>query len=220
MPSRILKASLAAASLLLVTPLSGMAQTQGSEAHHAQSQSGPAVLSTPDAGAMQGMPRPGASGGGSMPMMNGSGPEMEMMDCPMMAQMMRMHPGMMTQMMRMHPEMMATMHGQRGGSGDMMGQGPGSGTMMGQGSRSGMMMRPGGMALDSGVVTPIQHLSVDDARHYFEHRLRQIGNARLKLGEVAETNDDLITVDIVTVDDSLVDRLEVDRHSGAIQRAQ
>jgi len=91
---------------------------------------------------------------------------------------------------------------------------------MGPGARSDMMMRPGGMGLGSGIVKPMQHLSTDDVRHYFQHRLTQIGNDRLKLGEVAETNDELITVDIVTVDNSLVDRLEVDRHSGAFQRAQ
>jgi hypothetical protein len=154
-----------------------------------------------------------------MPMMDGNAAEMGMMDCPMMAQMMRMHPGMMSQMMRMHPEMMAMMHGQKRPGGEMMGRDPDSEMMM-QGGRSGMMMRPGGMGLDAGIVTVIQHLSTDDVRHYFQHRLTQIGNDRLKLGEVAETNDDLITVDIVTVDNSLVDRLEVDRHSGAFQRAQ
>lgn len=153
-------------------------------------------------------------------MMDGSGADIGMMDCPMMAQMMRMHPGMMAQMMRMHPDLMAMMHGQQQPGGEMMGPGAGSGTMMGQGSGSGMMTRPGGMALDLGIVRPIEHLSADDVRHYFQHRLRQIGNDRLKLGEVAEAGDELITVEIVTVDDSLVDRLEVDRHSGGIERAQ
>ena len=78
----------------------------------------------------------------------------------------------------------------------------------------------GGMSLSSGVVTPIQHLSIDDVRDFFEHRLRQIGNDRLKLGNVTETDADGITVEIVTVEDSLVDRLAVDRHSGVIQRVQ
>jgi hypothetical protein len=83
-----------------------------------------------------------------------------------------------------------------------------------------MMMRQGAMSLDDGVVRPIQHLSVDDARHHFEHRLKLLGNDRLKLGEVTQADEDTIIVDIVTVDDSLVDRLEVERHSGRIQRAQ
>lgn len=207
MLSRQLKASLAMIALLLTAPLPALAQGQGAQEHHPESAPGAAAPSASGAGSMRGMPQGAMPDGGMMPMMGGSGADLGMMDCPMMAQ-----------MMHMHPEMMAMMHGQTAPGGEKMG--PGSGMMMGQGGPSGMMMRPGGMGLDSGIVKPIQHLSTDDVRHYFEHRLRQSGNDRLKLGEVVETNDDLITVDIVTVDDSLVDHLEVDRHSGAFQRAQ
>lgn len=220
MLSRQFRTSLAMIALLLTAPLPALAQGQGAQEHHLESGPGSAAPPAQGRGEMQPVPEGTMPESGAMPMMDGNAAEMSMMDCPMMAQMMRMHPGMMSQMMRMHPEMMAMMHGQKRPGGEMMGQGPDSGMMMEQGGRPDMMMRPGGMGLDSGVVTPIQHLSTDDVRHYFQHRLTQIGNERLKLGEVAETNDDLITVDIVTVDNSLVDRLEVDRHSGAFQRAQ
>jgi len=218
MLSRQLKASLAMIALLLTAPLPALAQGQGAEEHHPESGPGSAAPPAQGGGEMQRMPEGTMPESGSM-MMDGNAAEMDMMDCPMMAQMMRMHPGMMSQRIRLHPDMMAMMHGQKRPGGEMMGRDPAA-VMMMQGGRSGMMMRPGGMGLDAGIVTPIQHLSTDDVRHYFQHRLTQIGNDRLKLGEVAETNDELITVDIVTVDNSLVDRLEVDRHSGAFQRAQ
>jgi len=199
MPSRCFKAALAATALLLAAPLPALAQAQGQEQHHVQSDSGTAAPPAPEPGTMQRMPQGSMSGGGTMPMMGGGGTGMGMMDCPMMSQ-----------MMDMHPEMMSMLQGR-------MGAGDG---MMGQGGGPGMMMRQGAMDLDAGVVTPIQHLSTDDVRHYFEHRLKAMGNDRLKLGEVMQTDDDTITVDIVTVEDSLVDRLEVDRHSGQIHRAQ
>jgi len=204
------KAAVAATALLLATPFPTLAQTQGADPHHAQSDARPAAPAGPGPGTMQGMPEDRMPDGMTMPMMDGSGANMETMDCPMMSEMMRMHPGMMSMMMRMHPEMMPLMHGRMKSGGEMMRQGPGS----------GMMMRQGGMDWDAGVVTAIQHLSTSDVRHYFEHRLDVIGNDRLKLGEVTSTDDDTITVEIVTVDNSLVDRLEVDPHSGRIERAE
>ena len=83
---------------------------------------------------------------------------------------------------------------------------------------SGMMMGSGGMGRGTGghgmVVTPSKHLMPDDARHYFNHWIEAHGNKRLKVGDVKESNDNTIVVDIVTVDDSLVRRFAVDRHSG------
>lgn len=67
-------------------------------------------------------------------------------------------------------------------------------------------------------VRPISHLTIEDVRHHFEHRLKRRGNDRLKIGAVKKLDDDTITADIVTVDDSLVRRLRVDRHSGRISR--
>lgn len=67
-------------------------------------------------------------------------------------------------------------------------------------------------------VRPISHLTVEDVRHHFEHRLARRGNTRLKIGEVKKIDDDTITADIVTVDDSLVRRMKIDRHSGRVSR--
>jgi peptidoglycan hydrolase-like protein with peptidoglycan-binding domain len=135
-----------------------------------------------------------------------------------------MGPGMMGGQGQM-PGMMGRMAGQGTAQGGMM---PG---MMGM--QPGMMpMAPGGMGmmgmhrghgmmgLGFGVVRPSQHLTVDDVRHHFEHRLEWMGNPRLKLGKVTEADEDAIVAEIVTVDGSQVDRLSVDRHSGMIQRAQ
>jgi hypothetical protein len=76
---------------------------------------------------------------------------------------------------------------------------------------------PAGQWLAAGAVTPALHLSVEDVRHFFEHRLEEHGNPRLTLGKVAEAGEDAITAEIVTSDGSLVERLSVDRHSGAIR---
>lgn len=101
-----------------------------------------------------------------------------------------------------------TMH-HRGG-GRMMHRGQGHGEMSDR-------MRRG--AMRSGMfgarVTPLLNLSVDDVRYYLEWRLKQIGNKRLKVGEVRADNGN-ITADISTVDDSLVQRLKVDRRTGTI----
>ena len=89
----------------------------------------------------------------------------------------------------------------------MMGQQPG---MMGQGR--------GAMGL--GVVTPSRNVSVDDVRDHFERLLQAQGNPRVKLGEIKDADKDTIVAEIVTMEGSLVDRLNVNRRSGAIQRAQ
>ena len=66
-----------------------------------------------------------------------------------------------------------------------------------------------------------QDLSVDDVRHYLGHMLEWRGNKRLKLGAVKEKDKDVIVADIVTAKEgALVDRLAVDRHTGAIGRIQ
>ncbi len=69
-----------------------------------------------------------------------------------------------------------------------------------------------------GRVRPISHLTIEDVRHHFEHRVARRGNKRLKVGEVKKVDEDTITADIVTVDDSLVRRLRVDLHSGRVSR--
>jgi hypothetical protein len=61
------------------------------------------------------------------------------------------------------------------------------------------------------------NLSVDAVKAEAERWVAWQGNPRLKLGDVKEKDADTITADIVTKDNSLVERLAVDRHSGAIQ---
>jgi len=62
---------------------------------------------------------------------------------------------------------------------------------------------------------PVMNLSVDDVRGYLASQLERLNNKRLKVGNI-NSGDGTITAEIVTVDDSLVQRLKVDRHSGAI----
>jgi hypothetical protein len=81
------------------------------------------------------------------------------------------------------------------------------------------MMGPGMMGSGFGHrVVPQQHLSTDDVRHFFDHRLERHGNKRLTVGEVTQADDDTIVVEITTVDGSLVHRLEVDRHTGQMKQ--
>ncbi len=131
-----------------------------------------------------------------------------------------MGPGMMGPGM-MGPGMMGPgMMGQQPGPGMMgpgiMGQQPGPGMgpgMMGQGP--GFGMGPGG----SFVMPLARDLSADEVRHMLEHRLAWHGNERLKIGTVEEKDADTIVAEIVTVDGSLVQRLEVDRHTGVTRPA-
>jgi len=109
-----------------------------------------------------------------------------------------------------------------GGGSGMMGQQMGRGMMgsdmMGM-MDSGMMqggMRSGAGALFGSRVTPPMNLSVDDVRGYLGLQLTRLNIKRLKVGDV-QSDDDTITADVVTVDNSLVQRLKVDRHTGAIQ---
>jgi hypothetical protein len=47
-------------------------------------------------------------------------------------------------------------------------------------------------------------------------QLDRLNNKRLKLGDI-RSDDGTITADVVTLDNSLVQRLKVDRHTGAIE---
>jgi hypothetical protein len=106
----------------------------------------------------------------------------------------------------------------------MMGQGMMGPGMMGPGMMGPGMMGPGMMGpgmMGSGCgnrVVSNQDLTTDDVRHFFEHRLERHGNKRLELGEVTKADDDTIVAEITTVDGSLVQRLEVDRHTGQMKQ--
>ena len=106
---------------------------------------------------------------------------------------------------------------------NMMGQGMqgmmGAGTI-GPGMMQGGMgpgMTQGGMgALFGSRVTAMMNLSPEDVRGYLGAQLDRLDNRRLKLGDI-KADDGSVTADIVTVDNSLVQRLKVDRHTGAIE---
>ena len=88
--------------------------------------------------------------------------------------------------------------------------------MMGKGMMGAGMMQGGMGALFGARVTPMMNLSVEDVRGYLGVQLDRLGNKRLKIGDI-KSDDGTITADIVTVDDSLVQRLKVNRHTGAIE---
>jgi hypothetical protein len=89
----------------------------------------------------------------------------------------------------------------------MMGMGPGS--MQGSAAQ--------GMASVFGSrVAPMMNLSVEDVQGYLTAQLDRLKNRRLKVGDV-KTDAGTIIADVVTVDNSLVQRLKVDRHTGAIE---
>ena len=92
--------------------------------------------------------------------------------------------------------------------------------MMGRGGMGRRMMHSGRRMHGEMQVRQIQHLEVDDAKHFFEHYLERMDNKRLKLGKVEQTDDDTIIAEIVTVDGSLVHKFQVDRHSGRVSPAK
>jgi hypothetical protein len=102
----------------------------------------------------------------------------------------------------------------------MMGQGMMRQGMMGQGMMGRGMMRDGSCPdrgrLFGSRVTPMMNLSIEDVRAYLTVQLERLNNKRLKVGEI-KADDGTITADVVTVDNSLVQRLKVDRRTGAIE---
>jgi hypothetical protein len=103
--------------------------------------------------------------------------------------------------------MMGPGYGMMGRGYGMMGPGYG---MMGPGYG---MMGPG-YGYGPGPEGPRNDLSADDVRDRLERNLAWQGNKHLKVGDVKEVDKDTIVADIVTQDNSLVQRLEIDRHTG------
>lgn len=103
--------------------------------------------------------------------------------------------------------------------GGMMGggmMGSSAGGMMGSGMMGEGGARSGMGTLFGSRVTPVMNLSIDDVRGYLDMQLNRLNNKRLKIGDV-KSDDATITADIITVDNSLVQRLKIDRHTGAIE---
>ena len=104
----------------------------------------------------------------------------------------------------------------------MMGRmrGQGMQVMRGEGMKRPGMMQSGMMqdskaGLFGSRVTPMMSLSAEDVRGYLTVQLNRLNNKRLKVGDI-KVDDGTITADVVTVDNSLVQRLKVNRHTGAI----
>ncbi len=107
------------------------------------------------------------------------------------------------------------------GQGQMPMMGHGMMPMMGHGMMGQGMGGQGKMAPGMGPwVVPIKHLSTDEVRHFLEHRLDGQGYKRLKVGSVEEKDNGTISAEIVSVEGSLVQRLEVDRHTGLISQVE
>ena len=144
-------------------------------------------------------------------------------------------PGDMSGMGMMTPEMMQMM--QR-----MMGQGGMPGMMGGTTSEgqmpvAGMMMCPMMQLMMSGQAetsmpgmtgsqsilfgTPLgtpEEMTEDRVRALLERQLSNLGNPRLKLGEIGTASDGSITAEIVTVDGSLVQKLAFNRYPGLVRQ--
>ena len=74
----------------------------------------------------------------------------------------------------------------------------------------------GGMAALFGSRVTMMNLSAEEVRGYLGAQLDRLDNKRLKVGDI-KADDGTITANIVTVDNSHVQRLKVDRHTGAIE---
>ena len=59
-----------------------------------------------------------------------------------------------------------------------------------------------------------------DVRRMMEGWLAQERNPRLKLGPISAKDDNIFQADIVTKDNSLVQRFDVDRRTGAVQAVE
>ena len=96
----------------------------------------------------------------------------------------------------------------------MMGQMP---MMGGPGMIGGQMPMMGGWGR---MQILRRDLKADEVKHMMEHRLVWTGNQDIKLGKVTEKDGDTIEVEIVNKDDKVVQKFEVDRHTGWMQPAQ
>jgi len=105
----------------------------------------------------------------------------------------------------------------------MLGQGMmgrmGQGRQATMGMGTGMVQHdsaPGMASVFGSRVMPMMNLSTEDVQGYLTAQLSRLNNKRLKIGDI-KTDTGTITAEIVTVDNSLVQRLKVDRHTGAIE---
>lgn len=112
----------------------------------------------------------------------------------------------------------------------MPGYGPMGSGMMGQGMMHPGMMHPGMMGpgmgqgmMGRGMIYGMpdrydQEIAPEQVREMLQRRLDWHGNPRLKLGEIKPTEHGEILADIVTQEGSLVQRLAIDRRTGALRQ--
>jgi hypothetical protein len=130
-----------------------------------------------------------------------------------------MGPGMMQGGMgqgMMCPMMSGMAQGMGQGTGQGMGHGMMGPGMMDQGMTGSAMMRGATGGMFGSRVTPMMNLSVDDVRSFLGMQLERLNNKRLKVGDLS-ADDGTISAEIVTIDNALVQRLRVDRRTGAIE---
>jgi hypothetical protein len=104
----------------------------------------------------------------------------------------------------------------------MMGQGMMGPGMMGPGMTGPGMMGPGmgqGMMGQGWPIPAARQITVDDVRGALERQLSWIGNPHLKVGQVTEKDASTIAAEITTTEGSIVQKLEVDRRTGAYWQA-
>ncbi len=107
----------------------------------------------------------------------------------------------------------------RPGWGMMGGYGPGwmHGYGPARGYGPGSMMQGDGTPPCWGYAsagTNALNLTVDQVKSQLDRWIERQGNPRLKAGDVKEKDADTILADIVTQDNSLVQRFEINRHTG------
>jgi hypothetical protein len=195
-------------SMALAQAQSQQAPTTDHSAHHdqtgQQTEQPPTTTGGMGPGMMQGGMGPDMMQSGICPGMMQGGMGRGMMQSGMCPGMMQGGMGRGMMQSGICPGMM------QGGMGrDMMQGGMGPGMMQGG-------MGSGGGAIFGSRVTPMMNLSAEDVRSYLAVQLDRLNNKRLKVGDV-RSDDGTITADIVTLDNSLVQRLKVDRHTGAIE---
>ena len=82
-----------------------------------------------------------------------------------------------------------------------------------------MMM--GSNMMGSGMVAANLNLSANDVTAYLGRWITMSGNPHIKVGSVTEKDANTISADIVTTDkDALVQRFNVDRHTGVYTSVQ
>jgi len=221
MAPRCLRLTGLAVAFLFAASTSLLAQDEDEHSvHHPE----PEAAEAPPPATSEGSPPAGMMGQGMMGpgMMEPGEGERESMPGGMMPRGM-MGPGMMHGMMegmmrgmaeglaRGLVEGMAAVHGMEPETGPSEGMGP-------RGMRQPGMMRGRGVGPALLYGPPAEDMTVERARTMLEGALAWHGNPRLKLGMVEEQNEDTIVAEILTVDDSLVQRLVIDRATGAIRR--